>query len=155
MRSRMASLGIAIHCFLWKGQPARGARALRSNVSGINNTASGANALHDNTHGDDNTASGVSALFHNTTGTGNTASGLVALFSNTTGSSNTAAGAGALANNRTGSLTLPPASAGVPPPTAVASLLSPGHSLAVHRDDESTGRSPTGMVSDAARRRTP
>lgn len=79
-----------------------GEKALQSNTTGYNNTASGASALSSNTTGYSNTASGASALQNNTTGASNTASGVKALQSNTTGDGNTASGASALQSNTTG-----------------------------------------------------
>ncbi|MEK7254422.1 MAG: tail fiber domain-containing protein, partial [Bacteroidota bacterium] len=77
-------------------------KALVSNTSGTNNSATGESALRANTTGSLNTANGQTALFLNTTGSLNTANGQAALFLNTTGSYNTANGVQALRSNTTG-----------------------------------------------------
>lgn len=75
--------------------------SLRSNVSGLWNTALGSGTLFNNT-GDGNTAIGGAALFSSTTGDYNTAVGLLALFHNTVGLYNTALGASTLQSNHQG-----------------------------------------------------
>ena len=77
-------------------------RALYSNTSGAQNTATGISALQSNTSGSSNTANGAYALVNNTTGSDNTANGMFALFSNTIGNSNTASGSQALLSNTSG-----------------------------------------------------
>ena len=59
-------------------------------------------ALYSNTTGGDNTATGYLALSLNTTGFNNTANGFQALVVNTTGAGNTAIGVGALGLSTTG-----------------------------------------------------
>jgi hypothetical protein len=81
---------------------ADGDRALYSNTTGGQNTATGYQALNSNTTGFDNTANGFEALTFNTTGFSNTANGDYALQSNTTADGNTADGFGALQNNTGG-----------------------------------------------------
>jgi hypothetical protein len=82
---------------------ASGFEALFSNTTGNYNTASGFDALYVNTTGSNNSAFGLDALYFNNTGGNNTASGFEALYSNATGSDNTAFGFGALQNNTAGS----------------------------------------------------
>ncbi len=84
------------------GNTASGVGALLNNTTGSGNTASGGDALLSNTTGSSNTASGVNALRNNTTGNQNTAIGLQALINNTSGRFNTASGVNALAGNTTG-----------------------------------------------------
>src|SRR5205814_2251838 len=84
-----------------------GGRALYTNTTGNNNTATGYSALRYNTTGTSLAAFGSSALSHNTTGVSNAAVGYGALNNNTNGVQNTAAGAeamyGGAYNNGTGS----------------------------------------------------
>jgi hypothetical protein len=93
-------------------------RALFSNTTGNNNTATGQGALFINTTGSNNTATGqgalasnnasantangAQALNNNTTGIQNTATGYSGLQANTSGSDNTANGFQALRSNTTG-----------------------------------------------------
>src|SRR6266403_1840067 len=77
------------------------ARALYSNTTGINNTATGFGALYSNT-GAQNTASGFKALYFSSSGTGNTGEGYRALLNNT-GSNNIGLGSNAGINLTTGS----------------------------------------------------
>ena len=71
---------------------ATGRRALRSNTTGVFNTANGVSALFSNTTGDGNTAEGYSAHANNVSGNQNTAFGNTALFNSTTGYLNIALG---------------------------------------------------------------
>jgi hypothetical protein len=73
---------------------------MRSNTTGVNNTATGEAALRLNTTGSYNTATGNNAMRANTTGADNTATGTVSLYSNTTGYNNIAIGDGSLKYNQ-------------------------------------------------------
>jgi hypothetical protein len=88
-------------------------RALFSNTSGTNNTATGYQALFSNT-GFSNTANGYLALNKNTTGSGNTANGASALFSSTTGFGNFALGVSAGFSLTTGDLNIDIGNLGLP-----------------------------------------
>jgi hypothetical protein len=79
-----------------------GVKALSSNTTGINNTATGYQSLKNNTSGTYNTANGSYSLLNNATGINNTAFGSQALYSNTTASNNTAVGLNAMYSNTTG-----------------------------------------------------
>jgi hypothetical protein len=68
------------------------AGALRSNTTGVYNTACGLEALVSNADGRENTASGTHALYNNSSGFRNTGIGMDTLYWNTTGSGNTAIG---------------------------------------------------------------
>jgi hypothetical protein len=86
------------------GSLSLGERALKSIVSGNNNTAIGYAALENNLNGYNNTALGLFALKNTINGNNNTAIGAHALNSNTTGDDNVAIGRLSLGYNITGSL---------------------------------------------------
>ncbi len=79
-----------------------GAKALSTNIGGVENTAVGHTALALGTNGNSNSAFGVASLAFNTDGSRNTALGGFSLRSNTQGHENTAAGYNALYLNTTG-----------------------------------------------------
>ena len=77
-------------------------RAINSNTTGNNNTATGQGALFIDMTGSNNTATGQGALANNNA-SANTANGALALSNNTSGIQNTATGYNTLASNTIGS----------------------------------------------------
>ncbi len=78
-----------------------GFQSLKTNISGIYNTAVGHNALLNN-KGNYNSGFGGNALFSNTTGTLNTGVGVNSLYANITGTRNLALGVNAMRYNTSG-----------------------------------------------------